>query len=147
MKILVLNGPNLNLLGIREPDVYGKETLKDIEQKLAQLAEELGVELVFFQSNYEGALVEKIQEALGKFDGIIFNPGAYTHTSIAIRDALLSVGLPFVEVHLSNLAQREEFRKRSLLADLAIGVISGFGSNSYLLGLRGLVAYLKNSSA
>ncbi len=146
MKILVLNGPNLNLLGIREPDVYGKETLKDIEQKLAQLAEELGVELVFFQSNYEGALVEKIQEALGKFDGIIFNPGAYTHTSIAIRDALLSVGLPFVEVHLSNLAQREEFRKRSLLADLAIGVISGFGSNSYLLGLRGLVAYLKNSS-
>jgi len=143
MKILVLNGPNLNLLGIREKEHYGSLTLADIKKKLLKLGKELKVELSFFQSNSEAELVEKIQAAKQKFDGILINAAAYTHTSIAIRDALSSVAIPFVEVHLSNLAKREDFRRGSMLSDLAAGVIYGFGPESYLLGLRGLAAYLK----
>jgi len=143
MKILVLNGPNLNLLGKREKEHYGTLSLAQIEKQMKKLAQNLGVKLEFFQSNYEGALVEKIQKAKNKYDGILINPAAYTHTSIALRDALIAVGIPFVEIHLSNLYKREEFRKRSLLSDLALGVVSGFGPRSYLLGLRGLVESLK----
>jgi len=146
MKILVLNGPNLNMLGKREVSHYGKLTLSQIRKNLEKLARELGATLVFFQSNHEAALVEKIQDAREQFDGILINAAAYTHTSIAIRDALSSVGIPFVEVHLSNLAKREEFRRHSMLADLAAGVVFGFGPDSYELGLRGLVARLKNRS-
>jgi 3-dehydroquinate dehydratase-2 len=144
MKILVLNGPNLNLLGAREKKHYGRLTLPQIEKKLQALARELSVSLEFFQSNAEAELVEKIQQARKNFDGILINAAAYTHTSIALRDALASVALPFVELHLSNLAKREEFRHRSLLSDLAVGVVFGFGPDSYLLGLRGLVNHLKN---
>jgi len=144
MKILVLNGPNLNLLGSREKAHYGKLTLAQIEKKLSTLAKELKVSLDFFQSNSEAELVEKVQQAKKHFDGILLNAAAYTHTSIALRDALSSVALPFVEVHLSNLAKREDFRRQSLLSDLAVGVVFGFGPNSYLLGLAGLVDHLKN---
>lgn len=143
MKILVLNGPNLNLLGIREKEHYGAVSLSEIEKKLKQKAKNLKVSLEFFQTNYEGALVEKIQKAKGKFDGILINPAAFTHTSVALRDALLAVGIPFVEVHLSNIYKREEFRQHSLLSDLAIGVISGFGALSYALGLDALWESLK----
>ena len=145
MKILVLNGPNLNLLGKREPQHYGALSLKTIEKQLKKLGRELGVQLEFFQSNHEGELIGKIQSAKGKCAGILINPAAYTHTSIALRDALAATAVPFVEVHLSNLARREEFRKHSLLSDLALGVISGFGPQSYLLGLRALAASLKKS--
>jgi 3-dehydroquinate dehydratase II len=146
MKILVLNGPNLNLLGSREKEHYGKLTLKAIEQRLMKLAGELKVSLVFFQTNSESELVESVQSGRKKFDGILINAAAYTHTSIALRDALASSGIPFVEVHLSNLARREDFRRRSMLSDLAAGVIYGFGPDSYLLGLRGLVSHLKSGS-
>lgn len=143
MKILVLNGPNLNLLGKREKEHYGDLTLAQIEKNLKKQAREMKVHLEFFQSNYEGELVEKIQSAKNKYDGILINPAAYTHTSIALRDALIAVQIPFVEIHLSNLARREEFRKKSLLSDLAIGVISGFGPDSYSLGLIALIQFLK----
>ncbi len=146
MKILVLNGPNLNLLGARQPELYGAVSLKEIEKSLKQLASKLGVELEFFQSNSEGELVDKIQSALGKYQGILINAGAYTHTSIAIRDALLAVKIPFVEVHLSNIFQRESFRHHSFLSDLALGVICGFGARSYFLGLEALVEYLKEQA-
>ena len=146
MKILVLNGPNLNLLGARQPELYGAVSLKEIEKNLKQLASKLGVELEFFQSNSEGELVDKIQSALGKYQGILINAGAYTHTSIAIRDALLAVKIPFVEVHLSNIFQRESFRHHSFLSDLALGVICGFGARSYFLGLEALVEYLKEQA-
>jgi 3-dehydroquinate dehydratase II len=146
MKILVLNGPNLNLLGSREKEHYGSLSLPEIEKRLKKLAKELKVSLNFCQSNSETALVEKVQAAKARFDGILINAAAYTHTSIAIRDALASVGVPFVEVHLSNLAKREDFRRRSMISDLAAGVIYGFGPDSYLLGLRGLVARLKTGS-
>ncbi len=142
MRVLVVHGPNLNLLGTREPGVYGAETLASIEERLRALAAELGVSLEFFQSNHEGALVDRIQAARGRADGILINPAAYTHTSVAIRDALLAVGLPFVEVHLSNVHAREPFRHRSLLSDRALGVVMGFGAESYLLGLRGLAIHL-----
>lgn len=143
MTILVLNGPNLNRLGTREPERYGAETLDAINTRLAALGAELGCTLTFFQSNHEGALVDRIHAAAGEgVAGIVFNAGAYTHTSIALRDALLAVAIPFVEVHLSNVHAREPFRHRSLLADVAIGVVTGFGSSSYELGLRGLVARL-----
>lgn len=142
MKVLVLHGPNLNLLGVREPGVYGATSLADIEERLGAVARELGAELAFFQSNAEGALVDAIQGARGCFDGILINPAAYTHTSVALRDALLAVGLPFVEVHLSNVHAREPFRRRSLLADVAVGGVWGFGPESYILGLRGLAACL-----
>ena len=143
MKILVLNGPNLNLLGLREKEHYGALKLSEIEKKLKQKAKNLKISLEFFQTNYEGELVEKIQKAKGRFEGIMINPAAFTHTSIALRDALLAVGIPFVEVHLSNIYKREEFRRHSLLSDLAIGVISGFGASSYILGLEALVENLK----
>lgn len=144
MKILVINGPNLNLLGTREPGVYGSTTLKDINARLEAVALELGVEVDFFQSNHEGELVDKIQEARDSADGVLINPGAYTHTSIAMRDGFASVLVPFVEVHLSNVHAREEFRRRSYFSDLALGTVVGFGPNSYELGLRGLVARLRH---
>ena len=142
-RVRVLQGPNLNLVGSREPDIYGSETLADIEQRLLALGEALGVELGTYQSNHEGALIDEIQASKGAWDGLILNLGAYTHTSIAIRDALAAVDIPFVEVHLSNLHARETFRQRSMVADLAVGVVMGFGPESYLLGLRGLVGQLR----
>jgi 3-dehydroquinate dehydratase-2 len=142
MRVLVVHGPNLNLLGIREPDVYGHVTLADIDAALLGVADELGIGLDSFQSNQEGAIVDRIQAAMGDVDAILINPAGLTHTSVTLRDALLATGIPFIEVHLSNIHAREEFRHRSLLADAAIGVICGFGPSSYTLGLRGLVARL-----
>jgi len=147
MKLLVLHGPNLNLLGQREPGIYGALTMAEINNAMGTLAAELGCSTTCFQSNSEGALVDAIQNAAGEFDGILINPAAYTHTSIAIRDALASVGLPFVEVHLSNVYRREEFRHKSLTAPLAVGQICGFGCESYLLGLRALFSHLKSLSS
>jgi len=139
MKVLVVHGPNLNLLGLREPGLYGDSTLDEINQSLSVLALELDVEISFFQSNQEGVLVERIQTAMGNVDAILINPAGLTHTSVVLRDALLATGIRFIEVHLSNIHAREEFRRVSLLADAAQGVICGFGPSSYLLGLRALV--------
>ncbi len=144
MKILFLNGPNLNLLGTREPDKYGNQTLKDIEEYIKKEAELLNVEVNFYQSNIEGELVDKIQSAKNEYDGLVINPAAYTHTSVAIRDALLAVNMPAVEIHLSNIHKREEFRKVSLTAPACIGQITGFGANSYKLGLIAITDYLKS---
>ena len=141
-KILVIHGPNLNLLGQREPEVYGSLTLSQINAEMAKLAGELGVEIELFQSNHEGALVEAVQGALGRVDAIVINPAAYTHTSIALRDALLAVAVPTVEVHLSNVHRREDFRHRSLIADVAAGQVVGFGLHSYLLGLRAALSLI-----
>ena len=143
MRILVLHGPNLNLLGQREPEVYGSLTLQQINAALEQLGTELGCTLSFVQSNSEGALIDAIHGARGCFDAILINPAAYTHTSVALRDAMAAVALPFVEVHLSNVYRREEFRHHSFLAPLAVGQISGFGLDSYLLGLRAIFTYDK----
>ena len=140
MKIGVVHGPNLRLLGRREPEVYGTETLDDVNRMLAEVANELAVELETFQSNHEGELLDFIEAAASRVEGFLINPGAYTHTSIALRDVLTGVELPFVEVHLSNTAGREDFRRHSYLAPVASGVVLGFGVQSYLLGLRGLVA-------
>jgi len=141
--ILVLHGPNLNLLGSREPETYGRETLADVEALLEGHARELGVTLCHYQSNSEGALVDRVQRAGAEgMAGVLVNPAAYTHTSVALRDAFAAVGLPFVEVHLSNVHAREPFRHKSLLADLAVGQVVGFGTLSYVLGLRGLVRRL-----
>ena len=138
--IMVLHGPNLNLLGSREPELYGSETLEEINGRLERLAAELGVDIVVRQSNHEGELVEAIQEAGGVAEALIINPAAYTHTSVAIRDAILAVGLPAVEVHLSNPMQREPFRHESLIADVVVGTVSGFGPMSYELALRAAAA-------
>jgi 3-dehydroquinate dehydratase-2 len=141
-KVLVIHGPNLNLLGEREPEKYGRETLEEINQEIAELARELGLEVECFQSNHEGDMVERIQAARKNVQAILINPAGYTHTSVSIRDALLTFGGPVVEVHLSNLARREEFRKRSLVSDIALGTISGFGKDSYLLGIRAVAKIL-----
>ncbi len=146
MKILVLHGPNLNLLGTREPELYGTFTLDDITASLAQLATELECDISVVQSNSEGVLVDSIQAARGRFQGILINPAAYTHTSVAIRDALAAVELPTVEVHLSNIHKREEFRHHSFIAPVAVGQISGFGPESYLLGLRALVTFIRQQN-
>lgn len=144
MKILVINGPNLNFLGKREPEIYGSDTLEDLNSRLESFAETLGadINLEFYQSNSEGGIVDRIQSALNEFDGIVINPAAYTHTSIAIRDAILATDLPVVEVHISNIFKREEFRHRSFVSDVSLGVVSGFGLNSYFLGLKGIIEHL-----
>ncbi len=134
--VLILNGPNLNLLGTRQPDIYGKLTLAEIEEKVRALAKELAVDIEFRQSNSEGELVTWIQQAPEKFAAIVINPAAYTHTSLAMRDAISAVGLPVVEIHLSNIHKREQFRHHSYIAEVAVGQIAGFGADSYLLGLR-----------
>ncbi len=139
MKVLILNGPNLNLLGKREPDIYGKATLVDIEAKVRKHATKLKVDVEFRQSNVEGELVNWIQAAKGKFDAIILNAAAYTHTSIALRDAISATGVPTIEVHISNVHAREEFRHNSLIAPVCRGQIVGFGVNSYILGLEAAV--------
>lgn len=143
LRIGVLHGPNLNLLGRREPEVYGRATLDEVDDRLRDLAGELGVEIESFQSNGEGALIDHIHETSARVAGFLVNAGAYTHTSVALRDALLGVGRPYVEVHLSNLHARESFRQRTLLGSGALGSVMGFGAASYLLGLRGLVLHLR----
>ena len=139
MKILFLNGPNLNMLGQREPEVYGKATLKDIEERVQERAANSKAQVEFRQSNVEGELVSWIQQAKAKFDVIVLNAAAYTHTSIALRDAILATGVPTIEIHLSNIHAREEFRQKSLIAPVCRGVIAGFGVNSYLLGLEAAI--------
>ncbi len=146
MRVAVLHGPNLRLLGTREPSVYGTETLESINARIGALAEALGVEVEMHQSNHEGELLDLIEDAAQRVDGFVVNAGAFTHTSVALRDGLTAVGRPFVEVHLSNTAAREDFRHRSHLAPVAHGVVFGFGGESYLLGLRGLVAHLNSTS-
>ena len=143
MQLLALHGPNLNLLGTREPGVYGSQTLDQVNAELESRAQALGAAISCFQSNHEGALVDRIHESRGNVDGILINAGAYTHSSIALRDALLGVAIPFVELHLSNTHARESFRHHSTLADKAVGVICGFGPLSYTLALEGLVAHLR----
>ena len=144
MNILLINGPNLNLLGTREPEIYGNKTLIDIENDLSRIANDKIINLECFQSNHEGEIVDKIQESIKHVQGILINAGAFTHTSISIRDALIGSKIPFVELHISNIFNREDFRKESFLTDKAIGIISGFGISSYSLGLYGLIEYLKN---
>ena len=143
MKILILNGPNLGLLGRREPGVYGSRTLESILQDAQAHAKEMGIDTEAFQSDSEGALVSRIGEALGQFDGIVINPAAYTHTSVALRDAIAATGLPTVEVHLSNVYKREEFRHRSLTAPVCVGQISGFGGHGYILAIDALANHLR----
>jgi 3-dehydroquinate dehydratase II len=145
--VLVLHGPNLNLLGTREPGVYGSVTLKEINAQLMALAQQMGSEVEILQSNHEGVLVDAIQNAPEKHDGILINAAAYTHTSVALRDAIAAVKLPTVEVHLSNIYQREAFRHHSYLAPIVIGQISGFGANSYYLGLQALLTHLREHNA
>ena len=149
MKILIVNGPNLNLLGTREPEIYGSLTLDKIEQELLEYASKLNVELKFFQSNIEGEIVDAIQKAKYEWDcnAILINPAAYTHTSVAIRDAISAVSLPAVEIHISNIHKREEFRKQSFIAPVCIGQIAGFGLNSYKLGLNALVDNINTKPA
>jgi 3-dehydroquinate dehydratase-2 len=146
LSILVLHGPNLNLLGRREPGIYGSITLDEINHLLEQDGQKLICKIFALQSNHEGVLVDAIHDALGKYQGILINAGAYTHTSVALRDALAGVALPTVEVHLSNIYQREPFRHHSFIAPVAIGQISGFGAESYRLGLQALVDYLRKSN-
>lgn len=144
MKILVINGPNLNLLGTREPEIYGNTTLLDIEKEITEYSRTFqNVDVEFFQSNHEGEIVDKIQNAKEMYDGLIINPAAYTHTSVAIADAIKAVDIPAVEIHLSNIQSREDFRKKSITAPYCIGQIAGFGKNGYLAGLFCLVKYLE----
>ena len=137
-KILVIHGPNLNMLGKREPEIYGRKGLEEIDTELKALGEDLGLEVDTFQSNHEGVIVDEIQQAVGKYHGIIINPAAYTHSSIAIRDALAMLDVPIVEIHLSNINRRETFRHESMIADIVTARIAGFGSHGYLLALEGL---------
>lgn len=139
MKIMVIQGPNINMLGKRERKIYGVMTMENIHEQMKAVADQAGVGIEFFQSNFEGEIVDKIQECLGEFDGIIINPAAYTHTSIAIRDAIASVGLPVLEVHISNIYQREEFRHKSLIAPVCSGHIAGFGPIGYHLAMIGML--------
>ena len=138
-KILLINGANLNMLGIREPEKYGAKTLADIEQAVIQKGRELGVEVNVYQSNIEGEIVEKIQQSLGVYDGILINAGGYTHTSVVIRDAISAVKIPTIEVHMTNIHAREDFRHTSLLSGVCKAIVAGFGEDSYLLALEGLV--------
>lgn len=144
MRILIINGPNINLLGTREPEIYGALTLDKINEQLQEFANASGVEIETFQSNIEGEIVNRIQQAKTDCDGIVINPAAYTHTSVAIRDAISAVNMPAVEVHISNIHAREEFRKNSFIAPVCIGQISGFGADSYKLGIKGLIDFLNN---
>lgn len=144
--ILVLHGPNLNMLGRREPGIYGNFTLEDVNRSIEGLAEQLGVSVSILQSNHEGVIVDAIHESVGRHAGILINAGAYTHTSVAIRDAILAVGTLTVEVHISNVYKRDEFRHHSYLADVVLGQISGFGIESYALGLRGLVSHISGGN-
>jgi len=143
MKLLVINGPNLNMLGTREPERYGTTTLADIEKEMYAYSFELGVDIETFQSNHEGEIIDKIQQALGNFQGILINPGGYTHTSVAIRDAISSVNLPCIEVNMTNIYAREEFRHKSLITGVCLGQIAGLGKNVYKLGLKALCDYLQ----
>ena len=143
MDLLLINGPNLNLVGKREPSIYGSQTLEEIQEELINLAIGLDARLQFFQSNSEGEMIDRIQDSVGSIDGILINAGAYTHTSIALRDSLLGVDIPYVEVHLSNIYSREDFRHKSFLSDKALGMVCGFGPISYQLALQGIVSYLK----
>jgi len=143
VKVTVLNGPNLNLLGTREPEIYGRRTLAGIQALCEERAAALGVSLTWHQTNHEGEFVGHVQALAGAADGALVNAAAFTHTSLAVRDALLAVGVPFVEVHLSNIFAREPERRHSLLADLAVGIVAGFGADSYLLGLEALVRQLQ----
>lgn len=147
MKIAVIQGPNLNMLGVREQHIYGGMTLEQIHEQLANAAKQNGIELEFFQSNFEGEIVDRIQECLGTVDGIMINPAAYSHTSIAIKDALSAVNLPVVEVHISNIYRREEFRQKSITAGAAAGVITGFGGFGYHLGLIALMQMINEIKA
>lgn len=147
LRVAVLHGPNLQLLGTREPDVYGSATLHDIDEMLRRWGDELGVSIETFQSNHEGVLVDEIARRAANVDGFVVNAAALTHTSVALRDALSGVNRPFVEVHLSNTAARESFRHTSLLSEVALGVVYGFGARSYLLGLQGLVDHLVEASS
>lgn len=139
MKVLILHGPNLNLTGTREPDVYGSTTLDEINDKLVEFGQQAGVEVICKQSNYEGALIEALHEAHSWADGVIFNPGGYTHTSISLRDAVTAIGIPVVEVHMSNVYARKEFRHKSFISAVCKGKIVGFGWKSYLLGLQAII--------
>ena len=145
MKILIINGVNMNMLGLRETEKYGTMTLKDLEKELYAFSFEIGIDIETFQSNFEGEIVEKIHQTKDNFDGIIINAGAYTHTSVAIRDAISAVNIPTVEVHMTNIYKREEFRHHSYIAPVCIGQISGFGINSYKLGLKAVVDYLNTN--
>lgn len=142
-RILVLHGPNLNLLGQREPEVYGRQTLSQIDADLSARAKELDVEIDCFQSNHEGELVDRVQEAMGSVAGILINPAGFTHSSVALRDALAAVSLPVIEIHLSNVFAREPFRQHSYISPIALGVISGLGAHGYLLGLEALTRHLQ----
>ena len=143
MKIFVINGPNLNMLGVREKSIYGSDTLESINEELKEICDKENCEVEFFQSNCEGEIIDKIHSGFGKIDGIIINAGAYTHYSIAIRDAIASVNLPCIEVHLSNVHKREEFRHTSMIAPVCVGVVAGFGKMSYKMALMGLLDHIR----